>query len=187
MDFFIKASYAGDLAIQSNDVSFIDDHRVIIMSITLVISIMSFCWQLVKHFKLDKSEKINTYQLDIREGYWHQSILLPLFVDKFVENITKWVDDINLSNDLAGVDRRDNFKKEIVELQSRTQLLCTVNETARNNINDKLDNIEDIINSYLYNSSNISESEILKVKSKIFSNAEDIIKELMDDHQRLDR
>ena len=79
MDFFIKAGYAAaqlqDEA-TSNSLTtaegFFDDPRIWIIFLSLILSVVSLGWQIKKHFQDRKEHK---------EGYWHQSVILPLFID----------------------------------------------------------------------------------------------------------
>jgi hypothetical protein len=65
-----------------------------------------------------------------------------------VSSITHWIEAIN-NPDKSVNEIRDNFKKDIRELISRTRFLCTVDEHARENIRTLLDEIEDCITCYL--------------------------------------
>ncbi|WKJ91333.1 hypothetical protein QZJ86_04180 [Methylomonas montana] len=109
-------------------------------------------------YDLDKADKESEYLTSISDKYWHQSVILPLFIDKFVSSITSWIDDINtlekcdhntgkLSTKIDEI--RDGFKKDITQLIYRTQLLCAVEEQVRVNVREKLDEIEDCITRYL--------------------------------------
>ncbi|MDD5461984.1 MAG: hypothetical protein PHG00_10205 [Methylococcales bacterium] len=119
MDFFIKASYAAgelkDKAISNSPITvqaFFDDNRIVIMSLSLFLSVIVFGWQIYKHFQ-DKSDRKDDYALSIKEGYWHKSVVLPLFVDKFASSITEWIDAIN-NPDKSSVEKiRDDFKKTL--------------------------------------------------------------------------
>lgn len=193
MDFFIKSSYTA--AQETSDSStvaffdaFFDDHRVMIMSLSLLLSFIVFGWQIFKHFQ-DKKDDKRSYGLSIQEGYWHKSVVLPLFVDKFVSSITEWTDDINSPN--KSVDRineiRNKFKKDKRELSSRTKLLCTVEDQVKENIRKHLDEIEDSIIRYLSDIQLSPDDQTTLPNQKIFENAEAIFKELMQDHQRFNK
>lgn len=128
-----------------------------------------------KHFQDRKEHK---------EGYWHQSVILPLFIDKFVLNIAQWIDVIN-NPDKSSIDGiRDNFKKEIRELTSRTRLLCTVTEQAREQIRTHLDDIEESITCYLSDIKESTDNKKSPPNDKVFAKVEAILKELMQDHPR---
>lgn len=192
MDFIIKTSYAAaelhGTAISNSSPTvkgFFDDNRVVIMSLTFCLSFITFLWQIYKHFK-DRSDRKKEYGLSIEEGYWHQSVVLPLFVDKFVLYITQWVDMINNPNKTID-EIRDNFKKEIRELTSRTQFLCTVDQKARENIRTELDGIEDCITCYLSDIKESTDNKRTPPNDKVFSKVEMILKELMKDHQRFSK
>lgn len=185
MDFFIKASYAAATQSPPATGAFFDEYRVVIMSLSLLLSVIVFIWQIIKHFQ-DKKANKKSYSLSIAEGYWHQSVVLPLFVDKFVSSVTQWIDEINKPNksndEIIGI--RDSFKKDIRELNSRTQLLCTVEEQARTNIRAQLEDIEDSVISYL---SEASDNKKEPPNDKVFKKSEAIFKELMNDHQRFNQ
>ncbi len=192
MDFFIKASYAAaqlqDKVISNGSTTeegFFDEYRIWIMSLSLILAVVSLGWQIFKYLQ-DRRDHKKDYALSINEGYWHQSVVLPLFIEKFVSSVTQWIDVIN--NPDKSVDEiRDGFKKDIRELTSRTQLLCTVNEQARENIRTLLDDIEDCITRYLSDIKESANSKESPPKDKIFAKVEAILKELMQDHQRFNR
>lgn len=193
MDFFIRAGYAAEQLqnkamsdSESVTESFFDDYRVLIMSLSLLLSLIVFGWQIYKHFH-DKKTSKKDYALSIEDGYWHQSVVLPLFVDKFVSSITQWVDAISSPDKLSVDEIRDNFKKDIRELASRTQLLCTVKEQARANILMRLEEVEDCITCYLSDIKESPDNKKSPPNNKVFEKAEAIFKELMQDHQSFNR
>lgn len=192
MDFFIKASNAAaqvqDKAISNSSTTaegIFDEYRIWIMSLSLILAVVSFVWQIFKHFQ-DRKERKNDHALSIKEGYWHQSVVLPLFVDKFVSSVTQWIDVTN-NPDKPVEEIRDNFKKDIRQLISRTRLLCTVEEQARTNIREFLDDIEDCITRYLSDIKESADNKGSPPNDKVFAKVEAILKELMQDHQRYKR
>jgi hypothetical protein len=182
MDFFIKAGYAAaqlQAEATSNSLTtaegFFDDPRIWIMFLSLILSVVSLGWQIKKHVQDRKEHK---------ENYWHQSVILPLFIDKFVLNVAQWIDVIN-NPDKSSIDViRDNFKKDIRELISRTRLLCTVEEQAREKIRTLLDDIEESITCYLSDIKESTDNKKSPPNDKVFAKVEAILKELMQDHQR---
>ena len=190
MDFFIKTSHAAaelkDKVISNSSTNvegFFDDPRIMIMFLSLILSVVSLGWQIKKHYQ-DKSDRKKDFALSIKEGYWHQSVVLPLFVDTFVLNVTQWIDVID-NPDRSSIDEiRDSFKKDIRELTSRTRLLCTVEENVKIKIRELLDGIEDCITCYLSDIKESTDSKKLSPNDKVFAKVEEILKELMNDHQR---
>jgi hypothetical protein len=193
MDFFIKASHAATdvsekLASTCGDrvECFFDDNRVIVMLLSFLVA----CAALFVSYKSYKWQ-INKYNLDQKDGYWHQSVVLPLFVDKFVLSITKWVDDISSLEkakdtiDLpAAINQvRDEFKKEISQLASRTQFLCTVEGETRTQICNRLDEIEDCITRYLSDAKETN-NFYNPPHGKIFEKSSDIFEALIADHKK---
>ncbi|SHN92448.1 hypothetical protein BHECKSOX_860 [Bathymodiolus heckerae thiotrophic gill symbiont] len=139
-----------------------------------------------KEKKAHRTERKIDHYISIKEDYWHKSVILPMFIDKFVYSVTNWITSINELNakDIKIEKTRDNFKKDIRELCSRTHLLCTVDENVRENIRIYLDEIKDCVTAHL---SNLKEGITVNnggssINEKILIKIEEILKELMNDH-----
>lgn len=201
MDFLIKSSLVApeiqnefQKSIDSPNLleGFFDDYRLLIMSLALLLSVINIIWQIRTHYKEKKehrTERKEDRYLSIKEDYWHKSVILPMFIDKFVISITNWINTINelKDNETQAIEKtRDSFKSDIRELCSRTHLLCTVNENVREKIRTSLDEIEDCVTAHL---SDLKEETMSdkssSINEKILIKVEQILKELMQDHHQI--
>lgn len=197
MDFILKSAYAAaekinDIPssvepINKSFVETIDEYRLWIMFISLIIALISLGWQVGKHIldnKKESKKRIEDKNLSIDEGFWHKSVILPVFVDKFVESISNWTDMLNNCTNEKVDETRDAFIKEKRELSSRTRLLCTVNESSRENIRGYLDDIEETVMAHLFSISK-NDNNSKSLNDRIYINVEKIFKELIKDHHQL--
>lgn len=199
MDFIFKSVYAATQQINdlpsadSTTKSFteiMDEYRLWIMLAALILSLISLGWQIFKAIYDNKKEnkiRIENLKLSINEDFWHKSVVLPVFVDKFVESISSWIQMLDNCTPDKINEIRSAFLKDKRELSSRTRLLCTVNELSRKNIREHLDEIEDSVIAYLYHLQTNSDNNSNKpsFNDKIYIKVESIFQELIQDHHQL--
>ena len=192
LDFLVSASYAdGGTPIAVSYTEGVFDARTIIMGISLLVSFLAL-FIAFKSLNWQKHKQYIDQTLAVNDKYWHQSVVLPLFINRFSINVAEWldgIDELENTSENSGLsltidNLRDKLKKDIRQLTLRTHLLVTVQEAVRTQILEELDDIEDCVTRYL---SDLKENRKIKElpNTKIVVRSRNIFALLMKDHNQL--